>query len=213
MALPMLASVGLSLLPSLGGLFGGKDYQRPAGTIGTDQVLNLLKQGLSVDQIAGMGPMSSRFMANAQRKLTKAGLSAADIQKLRGGAFGPMSGLGGSPGPMGMDAFQSLMPSFAGNPAVFSNPAAAGWLSSLFAQAASPSGPVPVPPTPGPTPIPFNDRFSPWRDYNPKGVPGPAPNPTLGLAALAGPFGNGGGPMIPDMSSLAGKAGRGPFRF
>ena len=180
-----IAALGLQALPALGGLFGGSDYRRPAGTIGTDQVLSMLRQGMSLEEIMAMGPMSSRFMANSQRKLMKAGLSAEDIQKLRAGpgAFG-----GGGAGPMGMEAFQGLLPGLFSNPAVFSNPAAQGWLQSLF-----PSGPAAGAPSAPPSP-----GFQPWVwSGSGRDGPGPAPNPMLGLQSLAGPFGNGGGPLVP----------------
>jgi hypothetical protein len=195
-------AVAPMVFDALGGLFGGSDYQRPEGTIGTDQVIKMLKSGMKPEQIAQIAPMSSRFMGHAQKKLMKHGLSPEQIQMLRGGSMGmgggPGAAMGG--GPMGMGAFQAMMPAIMSNSSAFANPAAAGWLQSLFPQ--SPGGVVPGNyPGGGTSPLPLGGGggFAPWRS---PGKPGPAPSPFVGLNRLSGPFGNGGGPMVPGMQNM-----------
>lgn len=190
---PAGSAIGGSLGGLLGSAFGGSGFKRPPGTIGTDQIVKLLQQGLSFDDILAQGlPFVPRHQQKAVQKLTRAGLDPQQIAQLRNPAA---SGAGA--GPFGIPAFQSLLPALAGNPALFSNPAAAGFLSSLF-----PSAPAQTPaPSPLPLPLGLPGGFNP---FGGAGKPGPSPNPTVGLRALSGPFGNGGGPISPTFGARGG---------
>lgn len=185
---------GLSHALGMFGIGGGSDYQRPPGTIGTDQVLKFLNRGMNLDQIMAMGPMSSRHIGRSQNKLMKAGLTPEQIQQLRGGGFGIGAG-GAGAGPMGMDPFQAMLPSLFGQSALFSNPAASQWLQSLF-QTQQQQQPQ-VLGAPMPFEGPGIPNFGPQMPQPGKGRPGPAPNPFVGLRSLSGPFGNGGGALTP----------------
>lgn len=197
----MIGAIAGALLPhafsALGGLFGGGGYKRPEGTIGTDQVIKMLKHGSDFEDIMAMGmPMSSRYMGHAQQKLMKHGLTPEQINALRGGGFGMGGGSPAQMGPMGFNPFMAMMPAMM-NPATFSNPSAAGWLQSVFSQQMGQPqvGPGQYPGG-GSSPLPFGSpNFGGFG--RPPGKPGPAPSPFVGLRGLAGPFGNGGGAMLP----------------
>jgi hypothetical protein len=81
-----LGGIGGSLLGGALGLGGG--YKKPKGTLGTDQVLKMLKGGSSIEDIVKLAPMSSRHMGSALKKLTKAGLNPDQINSLYGGPAG-----------------------------------------------------------------------------------------------------------------------------
>lgn len=191
-----LGGIGQSL-----GLFGGKE--RPPGTLSTDHILRLLREGKKPEEIAGLGPAAFMRPGRATRRLEKAGLSMEDIMMLRDG---PMGGAGGGGnvggGPAGMAAFQALLPALMAQPAAFSNPAAASWLASLFPKA----GPAPTSPSPQ-FPMPFEGQPTGNRGTAKIGLRGPMPDPFVGLRRLAGPFGNGGAGIIPFNMPRIGKRG------
>jgi hypothetical protein len=58
--------------------------------LGAKQTAKYIKNGLSVDQIAGMGTLDSRLTNKQLKRLTKAGLSPAQIQQLQMGPQQPM---------------------------------------------------------------------------------------------------------------------------
>lgn len=67
---------------------GGSGYKKPKGTLGTDQVIKLLKSGMTPEEVAKLYPMSSRHPPRALKKLTALGLSADQINMLYGGPAG-----------------------------------------------------------------------------------------------------------------------------
>lgn len=205
---PLAGFLGGGLGGALGGLFGS-DYKKPAGTISTDQVLKLLRQGMSPDDIAKIAPMSSRYMVRSQKKLMQAGLTQDQIQLMRAGPEQP-DPQAGSPASMG--AFQGLLPAVFSNPSAFSSPEAANWLGSVFGVSPQTGQPIPAPSAPAPTslatPLALGapGGFTPWNSFAGKGTPGPSPDPFTGLRSLAGPFGNGGGALLP--TSTGKRSGR-----
>jgi hypothetical protein len=78
--------------------------------IGARAVLKLLKQGLSIDEIAGMGSLKTN--SGVLKKLAKKGVSAEDIATLQAGPWGQMQSQGApaspsSAGPTGLAVFQA----------------------------------------------------------------------------------------------------------
>lgn len=65
----------------MGHLFGGGSSQ-PQGTISAKQVVSMLKQGMSVDQIGKIGQLVIHKPGSATKRLTKAGLSGDQIAGL-----------------------------------------------------------------------------------------------------------------------------------
>lgn len=203
-------------LGAIGGWLGAGGRELPKGVMSGQDARKLLGQGLTVDQILAMGPVGTFHPGKSMKQFTKMGLSEQDAYRLlssggQGAGAGKLAKMFpqlaavasqmGSPaqggGPMGVPAFQAMLPAIMGNQAAFMNPAAQQWLGSMFpAGGFQPPAPAPTFPGGGSAPIPFEgNKPQP-------GKPGPAPSPFLGLHALAGPFGNGGGPMIPNFSSL-----------
>ena len=209
----IIPGLGTLLGTGIGGLLGGLGAlggrELPKGVMSGKDARKLLGQGLTVDQILSLGPVGSFHPGKSMRQFEKMGISQEDAYRLlaSGGqgagagklakkfpqlaaTVGQFGGMASGAGPMGVPGFEAMLPAIMGNQAAFINPAASQWLSSLFPSAA-PTQPAPIPlGVPG---------FGGLPGFSGGGKPGPAPNPFLGLNALAGPFGNGGGPISPSV--------------
>lgn len=213
------------LLFGTGGLFGGKGL--PKGVMSGEDARKLIKAGYSVDDVLMKGPVGTYHPGTSMRAFEKMGVSPEDAYRLlasggvgltklsnkfpelakefqKNGGLGGGFGIGTTPaqmGPMGFDPFMAMMPAIMGNQSLFSNPNAAGWLQSVFGNLPGfqqpginmgrPSG---IPPGGIPLGVPGRGGYNGPVGKTP---PGPSPSPFAGLRGLAGPFGNGGGPMLP----------------
>jgi hypothetical protein len=211
----------LKLLFGTGGLFGGKGL--PKGVMSGQDARKLLGAGYSVDDVLMKGPVGTYHPGQSMRQFEKMGVDPMDAYRLlaSGGVglsklakkfpelaakFQKQGGLGGSGiggggasmGPMGFDPFMAMLPALMGNQSLFSNPNASGWLNQVFAQQmpqmVQPGRPSGIPPGGIPLGVPGRGGYNGPVGKTP---PGPSPDPFVGLRGLSGPFGNGGGSMLP----------------
>lgn len=219
-----------------------KGRKLPTGVMSGTAAGKLFKKGLSVDEILAQGPVGTFHPGKSLRHLVKLGIPEQDAYRLLAssgvsgaklarafpelaktyegsgiiGVGGPGIGSQYDGGAGQMAAFQSLMPTVLNTPGALQRPEAAQWLQSLFA---------PQQPTTGSSvPMPFegglgalgslaggikSGGYTPW--VNPS-APGPDANPLRTLQAFSGPFGNGGGALVPTMSFNRPKGGQRPQR-